>query len=125
MQDLVQIEAGQDRNGESQAQPQGDPVAQRLTQLTPTALQRLISRPDALQSWNLTLVGSLMFDDFIPGQFHGLVDIARKQGSLLGLHHLQCWDRYAEQLATAPIRRLLRHDLRNADLITVPATPAS
>ncbi len=49
-----------------------------FSQLTPASLERLVASPYTLKTRNLSPIGTFVLYDFVGGDFHSMIDVARK-----------------------------------------------
>ena len=67
--DLIQVEPGDLGYFQTQTEPKGDPIAQGFPEIALTARQGFLLGPNALKSGDFTPMASIVFDDFVAGDF--------------------------------------------------------
>jgi hypothetical protein len=72
----VEVPAGDLRNFQTQAETQGDPVAEGLAQFSLTPGEVFVPRPNPLASGYFTPITAVVFDDLIDGYLHRGVKVA-------------------------------------------------
>src|ERR1035438_7120014 len=92
----IEVQATDLGNLESQAQAQGHPIAQRLTEFALASWQGLMLSPHALETGNLTPVAMVVLDDLVASHLQSHVKVLRQHRSeehtseLQSLRHLVC-----------------------------------